>query len=98
MPEIIKDILVAAITGGLFSFLMFLINRSDAKKEGMRCLLRQNILDCYKRNKSSKTIDIYEWENLEKMYKAYKGLKGNSFVDTIYKKMSAWEITQESDE
>ena len=60
--------------------------------EGQRCQLRSDMLHTYYRHKDSKKIRQYELENFILMYKAYKALKGNSFIDKIYKEVKSWEI------
>lgn len=59
---------------------------------GMRCLLRSQMLEIYYHNADSQTIRQYELENFIKLYEAYKCLKGNSFVDTIYKEVITWKV------
>lgn len=61
-------------------------------REGQRCLLRSEILNTYYRHREKKTIRQYEYENVELLYKAYKALGGNTFVDHIYKEISEWEV------
>lgn len=61
-------------------------------KEGLRCLLRSEIVRMYYRHKDEKKLREFEFKNLEFCYKAYKALKGNSFVDHIYAEMQEWEI------
>ena len=61
-------------------------------KEGLRCLLRAEIVRLYYRHRDDKKLREYEYKNLEFCYKAYKALKGNSFVDHIYAEMQEWEI------
>ena len=59
---------------------------------GMRCLLRSEMLRTYYHNKESETIRQYELENFVFLYKAYKALKGNSFIDKIYDEVMTWEV------
>ena len=59
---------------------------------GTRCQLRSEILRIYYHNKDSETIRQYELENFIMLYEAYKALKGNSFVDKIYKVVLSWEV------
>ena len=61
-------------------------------REGQRCLLRSDILDIYYKGRESKQIRQYEYENLVLLYKAYKALDGNTFVDHIYNEINDWEI------
>lgn len=65
---------------------------TDALREGQRCLLRSEILRLYYRHHECKQLREYEYRNLEQCYKAYKLLKGNSFVDHIREEMQEWEI------
>ena len=59
---------------------------------GMRCLLRSEMLRTYYHNKDSERIRQYELENFVFLYKAYKALKGNSFIDKIYEEVMSWEV------
>lgn len=61
-------------------------------KEGMKCQLRKEMLDIYYRNRETKTIRQYEYENFVHLYEAYKALKGNSFIDKIYEEVHDFEI------
>ncbi len=59
---------------------------------GMKCLLRSEMLRIYYHNKDSDKIRQYEYENFVYLYKAYKALKGNSFIEKIYKEVQSWEV------
>ena len=58
---------------------------------GQKCQLRSEMLQIYYHNKDAKTIHQYEKENFMMLYEAYKALKGNSFIDTIYEEVRKWE-------
>lgn len=60
--------------------------------KGILCVLRAHMLSTYYRNKDSKTIRQYEAENYDKMYKAYKSMGGNSFIDEITKDVKEWDV------
>ena len=60
--------------------------------KGMRCQLRNDMLHIYYGYKDSKKIRQSELENFVYLYKAYKALKGNSFIDKIYKEVMSWEV------
>ncbi|MBQ7786163.1 MAG: hypothetical protein IJ381_08490 [Clostridia bacterium] len=60
--------------------------------EAFRCLLRSNMLHTYYTNKDAETIRQYELQNFELNYKAYKALRGNSFIEDIRKKVITWEV------
>lgn len=59
---------------------------------GQKCQLRSEMLQTYYHNKDKRQIRQYEYENFVLLYEAYKALKGNSFIDKIYKEVSSWEI------
>ncbi len=61
-------------------------------REGQRCLLRSQIVRIYYHNVDNQTLRQYEYELLVACYKAYKRLKGNSFIDHIYQEMQTWTI------
>lgn len=59
---------------------------------GTRCQLRSEMLRIYYHNKDRGKIRQYELENFVMLYEAYKSLKGNSFIDKIYKEVMSWEV------
>ena len=60
--------------------------------QGIKCLLRSEMLRTYYHNKDSEKIRQYELENFIALYKAYKALKGNSFIDKIHDEVMSWEV------
>ena len=63
-------------------------------RDGLRCQLRSDMLRTYYKHKDEKSIRQYEMENFLLEYKAYKALKGNSFVDIVEKEVKTWEVNQ----
>lgn len=59
---------------------------------GTLCQLRSEMLRIYYHNRETEVIRQYEYENFIYLYEAYKALKGNSFIDKIYKEVQSWEI------
>ena len=59
---------------------------------GTKCQLRSVMLRIYYHNREKRTIRQYEYENFAYLYEAYKALKGNSFIDKIYKEVQEWEV------
>ncbi len=59
---------------------------------GTKCQLRSEMLHIYYNNRETGIIRQYEYENFVFLYEAYKALKGNSFIDKIYKEVQTWEI------
>jgi hypothetical protein len=60
--------------------------------QGIKCLLRSEMLSTYYHNKNAGTIRQYELENFIQLYKAYKALRGNSFIDKIYNEVMKWKV------
>lgn len=63
-----------------------------AIREGQKCMLRADMLAAYYKHREEKTIRQYEYENFLYEYKAYKALRGNSFIDRIEQEVAEWEI------
>jgi hypothetical protein len=59
---------------------------------GTKCQLRSEMLRIYYHHREKETIRQYEFENFIMLYEAYKALKGNSFIDKIFKEVQSWEI------
>ena len=59
---------------------------------GQRCQLRSEMPQIYYHNHKENRIRQYEYENFVFLYEAYKSLKGNSFIDKIYKEVQTWEV------
>lgn len=66
--------------------------RDKAEREGLKCLLRSEILRTYYRHLDARTMRQYEYQNVCACYEAYKALGGNSFVDHIYTEMQEWVV------
>ena len=61
-------------------------------REAEKCMLRSDMLRTYYRHKDDDKIRQYEKENFLLEYKAYKRLKGNSFIDDIAAEVRKWEV------
>jgi hypothetical protein len=66
--------------------------KAELVGEGVKCLLRSDMLHIYYRHKDAEKIRQYEYENFIMLYDAYKALGGNSFIDKIYKEVQTWEV------
>ena len=60
--------------------------------KGIKCLLRSEMMRTYYHNREKETIRQYELENFIALYKAYKALRGNSFIDKINKEVMSWDV------
>lgn len=61
-------------------------------KKGIKCSLRNDILDIYDRCKETRKITHYQLQSIQYSYDVYKKLGGNSFVDEIVRKINDFEI------
>ena len=59
---------------------------------GVKCQLRSDMLRIYYHHKDNKKIRQYEFENFVLLYEDYNSLKGNSFIEKIYKEVKEWEV------
>ncbi len=62
--------------------------------EGQRCLLRSEMLRIYYKNQDRQELRQYELENFCLLYKAYKKLHGNSFIDKVNVDVHKWKVTR----
>ena len=99
MTAILTIAQYASAVSGILAFVVLFVRPIRDKvtgarelREGLRCQLRSDMLRTYYRHKDDKTIRQYEMENFIMEYKAYKALKGNSFVDLIEKEVKTWEV------
>lgn len=86
--------LVALIgeVGALLGVIVPVIVSVRKISNGTRCQLRSEMLRIYYHNQKTETIRQYELENFIMLYEAYKALKGNSFIDQIYKEVMTWKV------
>lgn len=68
-----------------------LLGRED-EREGVRCVLRALMLEIYYKHSDTKRLRQYEKEYFLLMYKGYKAMGGNSFIDDIHEEVRTWEV------
>ncbi len=88
--EFIKEywVLIAFFVGELGVVWAFV----QSIRKGIKCTLRNDILDIYDRCKEKRQITHYQLQSIKYSYDVYKRLKGNSFVDEIVKKVNEFEV------
>ena len=79
---------LVALVGSITPLLIVISKVSN----GTKCQLRSEMLNIYYKHQDSKEIRQYEYENFVLLYEAYKALKGNSFIDKIYKEVQTWKV------
>ena len=82
--------------GGVFIFLWKQWKKIRDIADAQKCQLRSNILSIYYKHyeEEEPTLHEYERKNLDALYKAYKVLLGNSFIDDLYEVMRHWRVTR----
>jgi hypothetical protein len=66
--------------------------REKALENGVVCLLRVKLIEYHAKYMELGYITTHAYENWMLMYKAYKAMKGNSFIDEIYEVVVTWQI------
>lgn len=77
---------------GIVVFVVRTLKEQRKIREGQKCQLRAYMLQIYHDNKETRKLRQYEAENFVLMYKAYKAMGGNSFIDEIYEHVTKWEL------
>ena len=88
---LIKDVVViVAFIGSVAAILRKLKVIVDAS----RCQLRSDITGIYYKHvdEPTPTLREYERKNLDDLYDGYHTLKGNHFVDDLYRQMREWRV------
>ena len=62
------------------------------EEDGIKCLLRSDMMKTYYHHREAKKIRQFEYENFILEYKAYKAKGGNSFIDHIKEQVDEWEV------
>ncbi len=71
--------------GVLFSFVKSI-------HRGIKCTLRNDIVEVYELCKAQNKITKYQLETVCLSYEEYKKLKGNSFIDKIMEEIKEFDI------
>ena len=64
----------------------------DKLTDALKCQLRHDMLHTYYRHREDKVIRQYELEDFLYLYRGYKALGGNSFIDKIKGEIDEWEV------
>ena len=59
--------------------------------EVLKELLRERIMEIYRRNKHLRQLEEHERFELKQAYASYKSINGNSYIDGYYETMDQWE-------
>lgn len=81
--EIVIRYLIPLLLGYLINYIKNIRKKDNSQNEAIKCLLRSNMLNQYYVYKGIGKMPLYVKESWYYMYKAYKMLNGNSFVDNL---------------
>jgi len=88
--DFIKDYWVQILF--VFGVLAAMYKFEKAMIEATKCSLRNDILEIFDKFKEEKKITKWQLDSINFSYVQYKALKGNSFIDTLVKKVQEFEI------
>lgn len=105
IQELIKPFIAAlagALGGGLIALPAKYRNKNaefncriEAIEEGVQSLARAEIQREYIRLMKQEYAQPYDKNNINYLYKAYKGLKGNSYIGELYKQIMELPLESE---
>ena len=81
---------LSVIAGVVVPVIVLFARLIDATK----CQLRSEMLRIYYQYCDEESIPQYAYENFSMLYKAYKSLRGNSFIEKIWKDIQNFEIVR----
>ena len=79
---------IIALVGFMIPVIVWIKKISD----GAKCQLRSEMLRIYYRHREDEKIRQYEYENFVYCFEAYKAMRGNSFIEKIYKEVQTWDV------
>lgn len=75
-----------AAISGMLTYLKMKSKREKALSDGVRCLLRSEIITYHDKYSSMSYCPIYAKESLRRMYAAYHDLGGNDVATQLYER------------
>ena len=79
--------LLGALVGRLYSKVIDMRKRTKAIEDGIRALLRNDIIKAYNKCQEKGYCPIYEMENIEELYKQYHELDGNGTITELVERI-----------
>lgn len=72
--------------------LIILIKYVKSIHNGIKCTLRNDIVEIYELCKDKEEITYYQYQTVCLSYEEYKKLKGNSFIDGLMEKIKTFTV------
>ncbi len=96
MTQQIIDTILKFVLTGVLGYLVSVIKnykkKTNATNNALKIMLQNNLTNTYFVYSTKKKIPDYVYKNWLNMFKEYKNLGGNDFVDTLANKMDDWEF------
>lgn len=71
---------------------LLLIKYITSINNGIKCTLRNDIVEIYELCKDKKEITYYQYQTVCMSYEEYKKLKGNSFIDGLMETIKTFKV------
>ena len=79
--------LIGIIIGYIYSKVVAVTKKAIATENGIRALLRNDIIKAYDKCEEKGYCPIYEMENIEEMYNQYHALGGNGTITELVERI-----------
>ena len=92
MLNTIITVVITSVTTTLLGCIALFYKREKARTEGIKCLLRADIVNQYYEYCDKQCMPFYKKEAIAKEYEAYKVLGGNSFIEDMMNEINTWRV------
>lgn len=92
--DIILKYIIPIVLGYCISLIKNYKKKNNATNQALKIMLQSNLTNTYFLYSKKKQITDYIYRNWLNMFKEYKSLGGNEFVDKLAEKMETWEIVR----
>lgn len=92
--DIVLKYIVPIILGYCISLIKNYKKKTISTNKALKIMLQSNLTNTYFVYSTKKKISDYVYRNWLNMFKEYKELGGNEYVDTLAEKMETWEIVR----
>lgn len=89
VAEHLLEMLLSACFGACLAYIRRLHKEAEAQKEGMKALLRADIIRSHDKYTECGSMPVYAKDALEKEYRSYHDLGGNGTMTGLYNELMA---------
>lgn len=90
--DIILKYIIPLILGYCINVIKNYKKKTNSTNQALKIMLQSNLTNTYFLYSKKKQITDYIYRNWLNMFKEYKNLGGNEFIDKLAEKMEEWEI------